>query len=491
VSWSHAGFAAVAQLVTGQTGLAFPDSRQDAAEAGMRRAMARAGLRTPDYYRQQLETDAGLLDDLFDELTVGETYFFREPAQFEFLRREVLPEIRRRRGPEAVPRLWSAGCASGEEAYSLAILCAGEGLAANALVLATDLSRAALDRARRGIYGPWSLRDQGAAWARPYLSKTPAGLALDERIRERVTFAYLNLAQDAYPSLASGAWEMDLILCRNVLIYFDRTTVERVAGRLLQTLVPGGWLVTASSDPPLGPLAQLETVVTDTGVFYRRPSTFPLSTEERGAEDERFFFPSPRGGEGAELRGKASLAPEASTPSAPTPLPPGEKEVQCSLAKAALDRGDYRGAAAHTAALLADPAAAALHVRAWANLDARQAEQICAVAAQRHPLYTELHYLHAILLLDLGRDDDAVLRLRQVLFLAPALATAHGTLAALLARRGDRPGARRAYRNVLALCASRPAAEIATLSDGEPNGRLAELAAHQLALLEGAEEKAP
>ena len=178
MTWTHPAFEAVADLLVRRTGLVFGPTRRDGAEAGMRRAMGRAGVREPERYRDLLEADADALDDLVVELTVGETYFFREPAQFQFLRREVLPDLRLRHGPGAAVRAWSAACASGEEAYSLAILLVEEGAGPHSHLLATDISRAALAKARRAVYGAWSLRGEGAAAAAPYLKPDGGRFAL-------------------------------------------------------------------------------------------------------------------------------------------------------------------------------------------------------------------------------------------------------------------------------------------------------------------------
>ena len=108
--------------------------------------MKQRGIADPESYRALIERDDGALDDLISEVTIGETYFFREPAQFEFIRRTVLPHLERRCSPQHAIRAWSAGCASGEEAYSLAILFAQTGWAERSYLLATDVSRAALAR---------------------------------------------------------------------------------------------------------------------------------------------------------------------------------------------------------------------------------------------------------------------------------------------------------------------------------------------------------
>ena len=183
----------------------------------------------------------------------------------------VLPEIARRRGSKHQLRAWSASCASGEEAFSLAILFEREGIADQSQLVATDISRSALAKARQAIFGGWSLRGESPHLALPYLTPVGKDYRLDEKIRRRVALSHLNLALNAYPSFASGIWGMDLILCRNVLIYFDRPMVRQVAQRLFRTLAEGGWLITASSDPPLWEDAPFEVVTTEEGVFYRRP----------------------------------------------------------------------------------------------------------------------------------------------------------------------------------------------------------------------------
>src|SRR5579883_507446 len=271
----EAALARIAELLYAHAGLRFAPPRDGSLADAVSRAMERAGLRDLGDYALRLATGGASLDELCDEATVGETYFFREPEQFEFLRRHALPELLWRRGERHAMRLWSAGCASGEEAWSLAMLLEQEGLGGRSHVLATDISRAALARALRGVYGRWSLRGEAAARARPWLraaerERGGPTFAVDERLRRLVAFDYLNLASDAYPAIARGAFSLDVVLCRNVLIYFDRDIVARVVRRLYDSLADGGWLVLASTDPSPLPLAPFHGVMTAGGMFYRR-----------------------------------------------------------------------------------------------------------------------------------------------------------------------------------------------------------------------------
>jgi chemotaxis protein methyltransferase CheR len=272
---------------------------------------------------------------------------------------------------------------------------------------------------------------------------------------------------------------MDVILCRNVLIYLDGETVARIARRLFEALAPGGWLLTASSDPPLNNAAPFETVLTEAGVFYRRPL---VRKREDDVEREGEAPAEPA----SPARGAGGSA--GASPSRPAEESPAPEVDPLTAAREALARGDYPRAVGLTHRLTTDPAACALHVRALANLDAGQAVGVCAEAASRHPLAAELHYLHAVLLLDIGRDDEAVRAARRALYLDRSLAIVHFALGSMLWRHGDVEGARRAYRNARDLCAARPAAEPVPLAEGEPAGRVAEAAAAQLATLDAAHE---
>ena len=154
--WSDSACAALAAWARREAGLVLDESRRVDAEDRMRRLAARLGLPGPEGLLAALPEAAEVREALLGELTVGETYFFREPPAFAAIRAIILPELRARAsGPL---RVWSAGCASGEEAYSLAILLEEEGFGGASEVIATDLSRAARGRARAGADRPRSRR---------------------------------------------------------------------------------------------------------------------------------------------------------------------------------------------------------------------------------------------------------------------------------------------------------------------------------------------
>ena len=204
------------ELVSERLGLAFPSRRGD----DLQQAFA---ARSVASLREQ-PTTGPEWRSLISELTVRESYFFRESGELE---RALSALIAERRDTRRLA-LWSAGCASGEEPYTLAML-----LAAllpepwDITIHATDIDTDALEAARRGIYSDWGLRET-PAWARRMYFR-PAGqrrFELSRQIREAVTFAPLNLATDGYPG------SLDLIVCRNVLMYFTDAARERTVERL-------------------------------------------------------------------------------------------------------------------------------------------------------------------------------------------------------------------------------------------------------------------
>jgi chemotaxis protein methyltransferase CheR len=419
-------------LVAERSGMVFAPNRHKEAEAGVARAMKHAGVDELAAYLTLVRDDGSALDGLVDELTVGETHFMRDPDQMERVRRAVFPALKRR-GADAPARVWSAGCSTGEEAYSLAILLEEEGLDQGAVVLGTDLSTAALEKARAGCYSDWSMRGVSGAFLRNYFRHERGCRILVDRIRNKVRFERLNLVgRDDYA--AGGAFGMDLILCRNVLIYFDHATAGRIAARLYDCLAEGGVLLTAGADLLLGEYAPFEVEVTRVGLVYRRPR------------------PAPAGLVPARLSQAAPAPPRKALP--PTAEPDLVREAFERVTRQANAKG------------------------------AERAERIAQAALRRHPLDAPLHYLRATLLLALDRGEEAEHEARRAVYLDPSLAVAHFLLGTILRKGGARPGALRAFRNARDLCAARPSDEAVPAGDGERVGALHSAASAEMARLE-------
>ena len=468
-----APFERIVTLVRDRAGLIFPDNRTVIIEAGVRRAMAAERMSDMGRYADALEESDLLLDDLFAELTVGETYFYREPAQLEYIQREVFPELRKLgRGVRA----WSAGCATGEEPYTLSMMLHEANLATGASILGTDLSRVRLRLAQRGAYRNWSMRGIPEWAVERYFRRHEGTYQLSPAVVAPVEFRYLNLIADHFPSPAVGVWGIDLILCRNVLIYFDEASIAGVAAKLLGTLSDDGWLFLGASDPLLSEIVPCEVVITSAGLAYRRRTT-PKRTAAPLDQGPRSMPVTDVGAEfsaeGAMLATEAMHglldmdAPGITLPPhsvAPTPA------SQPAMPVAELSEIEWIE-----------------RVRTLANAGRlREAGDACAAALDRYRVSPELTYLHTILLSEAGRHADAAAAARRALYLDRTMIVAHLALGSALRRTGDMHGAYRAFANAVALLDKLPSDAIVPASGGEPAARLAAAARVQLTLAEEA-----
>ena len=235
------------------------------------------------------------IDALVSRLTVGETYFLRESRSFEVLGHDILARIvESRRDAGRSLRLWSAGCCTGEEAYSLAILLREllpDISGWNVTLLATDVNPRFLHKASQGVYGEWSFRGT-PQWVRnKYFTKTAKGLwAIDPEVHRMVRFAPLNLAEEGYPSPTTDTCVMDLILCRNVLMYFAPGAAAAVVRRFHGALADGGWLLLSASEISHVECPQFQSVDFGGAVFMRknpapaRPAPAPFLAVPRALE---------------------------------------------------------------------------------------------------------------------------------------------------------------------------------------------------------------
>jgi chemotaxis protein methyltransferase CheR len=236
-----------------------------------------------------------LVARLIEEVTVKETSYLRDRGQLESIDWRQLLENARARGGDHV-RVWTAPCATGEEAYSLAIL-ACEAFApgpAPVTILATDISAGAIAHARQGVYRARSVRDLDAAMRARYFCEEAGGLVVGERLRALITLAQHNLVSDPFPPL--GEAPFDLILCRNVLIYFDAETVAQVLASFDCALARSGTLVLGAADVlcasasrlAVGPAPAVPSVraAGEPQRALRRPLGRLPAADPRGPEDD-------------------------------------------------------------------------------------------------------------------------------------------------------------------------------------------------------------
>lgn len=479
-------------LVAQQMGLHFPRERRDDLQRGLAGAAQEFGF--PDAtacvgWLLAAPPSPSQFQVLASHLTIGETYFFRDRQTLEALDGNILPElIRARRGREQRLRIWSAGCCTGEEPYSLAILL-HEALPDlrdwQVTIIATDINSRFLHKATAGIYGEWSFRDAPAGLKERYFNRTADGrYAIVPRIRKLVNFAYLNLAQDLYPSPATGTNAMDLIFCRNVLMYFTPRQARAVIGNLHDALVEGGWLAVSPAETSQVLFPQFVTVNFPGAILYQKSHAAP-ATQQRWAAaplGETVEYASPA--TGAVAPGAPPLA--AAAPDEPASAVPSENTapVQTPLTPGAVaqwldQQGRHAEAAETLVASLArhmpGPQAFSLLARALANLG-RLADAMawCERGIAADKLDPAGHYLRAIILLERGEPEPARSSLQRAVYLDPGFVLAHFALGSLSRGRGKSGVAERHFANALHLLRRYPADDLLPESDGLTAGRLTE-----------------
>ncbi len=247
----------ISQFVNSQMGLHFPQKRWPDLARGLAHAAGDFGfddVETCIHWLLSAPLTQTQIETLADHLTIGETYFFREKNALEVLQNHILPALINARGQASLPqlRIWSAGCCTGEEPYSIAILLDKFFPAlANwqVTILASDINPRFLQQAKEGRYRDWSFRATPAWVKEQYFIRRGKGeYQISERIKKRVTFFPLNLMEDTYPLFLNDTANLDVILCRNVLIYFDERGIDSVVKRFHRALTEGGWLIVGSTE---------------------------------------------------------------------------------------------------------------------------------------------------------------------------------------------------------------------------------------------------
>ncbi|MCS3631815.1 chemotaxis protein methyltransferase CheR [Salinibacter ruber] len=281
-SLSMQTFARLRTLIREHTGLDFPDEKLYLLESRIKPRLLSQGVPDFETYVDRLEQgDTSELTNLVNAVTINETAFFRHPSQFEALEDTILPELVRlhqqeRSGPM---RLWSAACSAGDEAYSLAILIREtiepRHPRMDYEIVGTDIDTAVLEEARAGRYRKRSVRNVPPAYLRDYFDRSGEAFVVNPAIRDMVEFRPLNLtdAQDM-----RRMRNVDLIMCANVLIYFNETSKKDVLRGLYRSLRPGGYLFVGGSEALGGLDVPLEPVRHEGALAYRRPTNGSVSS---------------------------------------------------------------------------------------------------------------------------------------------------------------------------------------------------------------------
>ncbi len=392
------------------------------------------------------------MDALVAELTIGETYFFRHKEQFDALRDIILPDVLARNEGVRRLRIWSAGCATGPEPYSVSILLRREfghrieGW--HVSIIGTDINQKFLARARDGRYDEWAFRATPDDVRRDCFEPVGKQWQIRPQYRNGVSFQYHNLIRNRFPSLLDNLAGLDIVICRNVVIYFSRETVEGLVPCFHETLADGGWLVMGHAEPNMELFRNFRTVNTPGAVLYQRADR-PEAAMPAPPPVPRIQLPLPQ----PALRQRPPLRRPAPVPAAPRPAPPRAHDGIAAI-RAMADQGRWAEALAACDALIAGNA-----------LDAYA------------------HFYRALVAEQLGDVEGCETFLRRAIYLDRHFVLPHYHLGLFLWRRDELSGASRSFRNVLALLQRLPDDHALEHGDAITVGQLRETVGMHLDLI--------
>jgi chemotaxis protein methyltransferase CheR len=468
-------------------GLNFDDTKLEFLADVLERRADKKGLEPRPYLDRLESTDTDAeLQALAPDLTVPETYFFRHIDQFHAFADVALPQAQIARGSIRKLKILSAGCASGEEPYSLAMLLRERGADCgwNVEIHAMDINAPMLAKASRGIYSAWALRETPAETKRRWFKNAGREFELDERIRAAVTFHEVNLAQDRAALWAPETY--DMIFCRNVSMYFAAEAAQALVARITHSLAPGGHLFLGHAETLRGLSDEYHLCHTH-GTFYYQRKSVPSREVGRKYETQRELVPP----QGSSAQAVAAPAPAAAASAMAEPwtktwldtVQHASDRIRAlterPTAASALQGGLGRGSAADVGAQLQlalellkqerfadalellgrlpataeqDPDVLLLRAALLTHSgDLSAAEQASARLLERDELNTGAHYLIALCRESAGDRQGAVEHDQAAIYLDGAFAMPRLHLGLMARRAGERETARRELSQALTL----------------------------------------
>jgi chemotaxis protein methyltransferase CheR len=411
----EATLSRVEDVLREASGMILASSVRRSLSTALIRASEARGMELSAFLQHLLAREAQYVEQFIEYAVIGETYFFRHPEHLRELGRVATQKA------DGLFRVWSGGCATGEEAYSISMTLLAAGLPVERIrVTASDISARSLQRARAATYGPWSVRRIEPSMERRFL--TPQGdlVMVSSQARRPVDFVRHNLMLEAAP-----VGDQDAVFCRNVLIYFPQELVRQVLLKLVGALAPGGLLFLAPAEIPLANGLGLEQIDVQGSPVFRVPR--PRSSQPADST------PAPPAPPDPKLEALRKLKPMSSARPAPAPAP----EPAAPVPPAA--------PAASTGTPSDDVMRQAVNAAREGKFD--QAEELGREAARK--LVPEAYLLLSMVAETRGELNGAVDLVRKALYLDPQMAQGHATLVSLYTRLSRREDAERARQNAL------------------------------------------
>lgn len=444
------------ELISGYTGFTFTASREHTLVQALSAFSKVHNCTSLLQFEHMLRTSDALMKKFTESLLIHETYFFREKDSLAQLISLLEKKNDGNNTGASVARIWSAGCSTGEEPYSLALLLLESAFKANFRIVGTDISQQAINHAGNAHYSEWSLRSLNSAQREKYFERGLKTYRLkDETAKQRVTFVKANLTEE---NQLSREWSnLDAIICRNVLIYFEQQAISKIAKIFFHQLKPGGILLTGASDPPLIGCADFEVEYTATGIVYRKPELQIYKAARRSQAATPM-----KSRKSINKPVVVTLNSTAQTNAASA----GHAKTTFEKAMQLYRTGQWQDV---VKLLAPQPSISrSLLIRSLLNLGRTEEATILAEAAcQNEPLDATNHLLLALVMMSEQRQKDAAAIIKKALFLDRNYIVAHFLLGISCFCTGDRNQALKSMKNAQNLLNALPAGAAIPLAEEE------------------------
>ncbi len=376
--------------------------------------------------------------------TIGETYFMREQPVFDALKERILPNLlnQRRKNNHLYIKIWSAGCSSGEEPYSIAILLRETIKDIDdwqISILGTDINPHALQKAKSGIYTEWSFRRIDDNIKQKYFRKIgKKTYEISRDVRSMVVFNELNLADLDFPAVHNSTYQCDIIMCRNVLYYFSESKRNQILNKLSLSLAEGGWLINSPSESYSNLLTNLQAYFFPGSMCYRKinntkkpegeePLIDPYVLSKTSVKQSKTLsITSPKFTNKQSAAFPTKTKKTSITKPKPVSSQPNDSEYTLKQllqqAKVAADAGNYP-----------------------------EAEKLCQKVLENDPINAAAYYLLGVIQAEQNQLEPAVKQIQKALFLNPDMVLAHFVLGNLFFQLNKTDKARLHFRNATKL----------------------------------------
>jgi chemotaxis protein methyltransferase CheR len=450
---TDAEFLAVCRVIETITGLNFPEERRTMMVKGLSHAAVDFGFyKLSDFIGWLRVTilNKAQIEKLASFLTVSETYFWREPKVFDALTSSIIPAlVNLKRGSVRKIRIWSVGCSTGEEPYSLAIALhrtIADIAEWDIKVIATDINPKVIEKAKAGQYGQWSFRNS-PLWlkSRYFNLHSEKKYEIIPEIKALVSFSVLNLASLPFRGIQNG---MDIIFCRNVLMYLTDGWIKMISDSLFKTLSYNGWFVVSSCELGSRLFSQYETVQFPGAILYRKSKKEIASIRDDShgehltkiiKDSQSFRKVGSESGGNPDLKSefrpsKSGITIDQLRISEPTSLP---------------EKTDNKPEMKSEGDLLQESRTMILSLADRGELE--EALSKCNSAIESFKLAADLYLLRASIQLELNKSTDAITSLRQAIYLSPDHIMGHFALGRLFMGLGNTKNTKRYFSNVLGM----------------------------------------